>query len=197
MIYTEKIHRAIKFAAKTHQVYQDQRRKGKAIPYITHPLTVGLVLSLAGAKEEVIIAGILHDTIEDSAPEKKVTAAMLEERFGRRVARLVLSVTESDKLRSWEERKAEALEHIGKFSPDSVLIKSADVISNGAELLDDFGRYGDAVFDRFRAKKSDTLANYQRVIRALLKRWPQNPLAGDLRKMAKSLVRLEKGAACA
>ncbi|MBF8280961.1 MAG: HD protein [Candidatus Magasanikbacteria bacterium] len=54
MIYTTLIKDAIKFSIKTHEVYQKQKRKGKDIPYITHPLTVGLILSAAGANEETM-----------------------------------------------------------------------------------------------------------------------------------------------
>ena len=71
MIYTKKIKDAIKFSIKTHEVYQKQKRKGKDIPYITHPLTVGLILARAGAWPHIIAGGILHDTIEDSVPEHK------------------------------------------------------------------------------------------------------------------------------
>ena len=108
MIYTSKIKKAIKFATKTHEVYQKQKRKGKDIAYITHPLTVGIILSQAKASEDVIVAGILHDTIEDSTDEKKVTIEMIEERFGKETSNLVLSVTETDKSLSWEERKKQA-----------------------------------------------------------------------------------------
>lgn len=187
MIYTKKILKAIKFAAKTHNHYQQQTRKGKVIPYISHPLTAGIILSLASASEDVIVAGILHDTIEDSIDEKKVTPQMIEERFGKKVKDLVVSVTEMDKTLPWAQRKADALEHIRHFSQGSVLVKSADVLSNGTELADDYARDGKEVFKRFRASASDTLANYERVIAALLKRWPKNPLAGDLKKLAKEI----------
>lgn len=190
MKLTIKIQKAIKFAAKTHQVYQDQKRKGKRIPYITHPLTVGLALSLAGAKEDVIVAGILHDTIEDSTEKKKVTPAMIEERFGKKVRDLVVSVTEMDRKLPWAKRKALALEHIKHFSRDSVLVKSADVLSNGAEVVDDYARYGEEVFKRFKASRAETLNNYQNLIVALLKRWPNNPLAGDLKRLAKEIKKI-------
>ncbi|MCX6747825.1 MAG: HD domain-containing protein, partial [Candidatus Nomurabacteria bacterium] len=127
MIYTQKIEEAITLAIKTHEIDEKQKRKGKDIPYITHPLTVGLILSLAGASEDVIIAGILHDTLEDSINEYKVTKEMIAEQFGDNVMQLVLSVTEQDKSLSWEVRKAEALEHIKTFSHDSLMLKSADL----------------------------------------------------------------------
>ena len=63
MILTPKIKKAIRFTTKTREVYQKQKRKGKDIPYITHPLAVGLILARACASEDVVIAGILHDTI--------------------------------------------------------------------------------------------------------------------------------------
>lgn len=97
ILHTPRMSAAIRFSIKTHEVYQKQKRKGKDIPYITHPLIVGLILAHAGASEEIVIAGILHDTIEDIPAEKKVTKEMTSERFGDEVAELVDSVTEQDK----------------------------------------------------------------------------------------------------
>lgn len=185
MIYTLRLKAAIRFAIKTHDVYQKQKRKGKDIAYITHPLTVALILSQAKADEDIIIAGVLHDTIEDSVPQKKVTNAMLAERFGSRVATLVQSVTEPSKSKTWETRKRAARRHIASFSHDSVLLKSADVIANVRELMDDYLRDGDRVFERFHAGKEQVIANYGAVIALLLRRWPKSPLAGDLRQLLK------------
>jgi (p)ppGpp synthase/HD superfamily hydrolase len=180
MIYTKQIKDAIRFSIKTHEVYQKQKRKGKDIPYVTHPLTVGLILSQAGASADVVVAGILHDTIEDSTPEKKVTPEMIAERFGDKVAELVLSVTETDKELSWEERKAEALEHIKSFSNDSLLLKSADIIANTSELIEDYAKDGEEIFERFNAPKERLLEQSIRTIRAICDKWPESPLAGDL-----------------
>ena len=84
-----KIQKAIKFATKTHEIYQKQKRKGKDVAYITHPLTVGIILAIAGASEDVICAGILHDTIEDSIEERKVDLKMIEDFFGENIAKIV------------------------------------------------------------------------------------------------------------
>ncbi|MFA6194762.1 MAG: HD domain-containing protein [Patescibacteria group bacterium] len=191
MIYTTKIQKAIKFATKTHNQYQQQKRKGKKTPYIAHPLTAGIILSLAGASEDVIVAGILHDTIEDSIEEKKVTSEMIKERFGEEVMKLVLSVTEQDKSLSWEKRKAEALEHIKNFSHEAILVKSSDVISNISELIDDYKKYGDDVFERFNSSKEKIVKSHLKVISALVSRWPENPLAWDLKFLASDLSRIE------
>lgn len=54
---------AIEFAAKAHQ---NQKRKGTDIPYISHPFGVAMILHNAKCKEDIIIAGLLHDTLEDT-----------------------------------------------------------------------------------------------------------------------------------
>lgn len=180
MLFTENMQRAVRFMLKTHEVYQKQKRKGKNIPYLAHPLTVGLILARAGASENLVIAGILHDTIEDSVPEKKVTREMLAERFGGHVGKLVESVTERTKNVSWDERKQEALESIAAFSNESVMLKSADVIANTAELLEDYALEGEKTFKRFNAPKEKTIGHTRKVIAALQGKWPESPLREDL-----------------
>ncbi len=187
MLSLAKIQRAIRFATKTHEVYQKQKRKGKDVAYITHPLTVGIILSHIGANENVVSAGILHDTIEDSVPEKKVTYEMLEERFGKEVAQMVLDVTETDKNLPWEQRKKEAIKHIEKFSHDSLMVKSADIISNLTEIINDYEKNGDQVFLRFNAPKDKKIKNQLETITAIINRWPKNPLAGNLKELANKI----------
>lgn len=187
MIYTQKIQHAIRFAIKTHEIYQKQKRKGKDVPYITHPITVGLILATAGSTEDVIIAGILHDTIEDSIEEKKVTKEMIIERFGNNVYELVLSVTEQNKSLSWEERKNEGLKHIKNFSHDSLLLKSADIISNVSETLDDYKDEGEKVFERFHAPKEKILEFHIKFMEGILNMWDENPLKDDIKEILKKV----------
>jgi hypothetical protein len=187
MLYSYKIKRAIKFSIKTHEIYQKQKRKGKDIPYITHPLTVGIILARAGAAEDVVTAGILHDTMEDSIAEKKVTKGMIKDRFGEQVADIVESVTEQNKSASWEERKKEALSHVKHLSHDSLLVKSADVLSNTSELIDDHEKDGDDIFTRFNALKEKILKHYLELIRTIVEVWSENPLASELTYIASQL----------
>jgi hypothetical protein len=182
-----KLQKVIKFATKTHEVYQKQKRKGKEIPYITHPLAVGIILAGTGADEDVVCAGILHDTIEDSIPEKKVDFDMLKERFGEEVAGMVLDVTETDKNLPWDERKRLAQEHIKTFSHNSLLVKTADMVSNFSELLDDHRDVGDEVFLRFNAPKAKMIKNALETATVILDSWPENPLADELRYLAGKL----------
>ncbi len=193
MIFTPKIRKAIAFSVMTHEVlYPKQKRKGKDIPYITHPLTVGLILARANASEDVVVAGILHDTIEDSIDEKKVTREMLVERFGDNVADLVDSVTEQRKDLPWEERKREALEHIRAFSHDSLLVKSADLISNVSEILDDYAKAGLTIFDRFNAQKEKVIWHYTEAMKTILGRWSGIPFADDLNMLIAALNEIDE-----
>lgn len=193
MLYSYKISRAIRFAIKTHEIYQKQKRKGKDIPYITHPLTVGLILSRIGADENTVVAGILHDTIEDSISEKKVSKEMLEKRFGKEVAELVQSVTETNKELPWDDRKREALEHIKSFSHNSRLVKSADIMSNTTELVEDYEQDGETVFEHFNASKEKLLQHHLRAITTIIEGWSDNPLVQDLQWVARKLQSIGAG----
>lgn len=86
---------AIEFAAYAHR---NQLRKGTEIPYISHPFGVGMILLEAKCNEEVIIAGLLHDTLEDT----ETTEDDIHSRFGSEVLRLVQGASEPDKHLSWE-----------------------------------------------------------------------------------------------
>lgn len=183
---------AIHFSIEVHEEHQKQKRKGKDIPYIVHPLTVGHILALAGAGEDVIMAGILHDTIEDSASDHKVTKEMLEERFGTHVAELVYHVTEKGRYFTWHMRKEAALEEVKDFPHDALLVKSADVLSNHTELIRDHTIEGDVTFKRFHASKEMMLDHSLKTIDAILDAWKENPLTEDLLHIRSEIVRILK-----
>lgn len=166
--------KAISFAIIAHS---GQKRKGKEVSYIMHPLSVGLLLSSSGAEGNVVIAGILHDTIEDT----KVTYEEISDKFGKRVADMVNDVTEQDKSLPWTERKKQALEHVKDMSEDSVLVKTADVLHNMNDQLEDYKKEGEEMFERFNAGKEAQLDRYAKLVAALKKRKIKNPLISDLK----------------
>jgi (p)ppGpp synthase/HD superfamily hydrolase len=179
MIYTPILYQAIDLALSAHD---GQVRKGKTTPYVVHVMTVALLLSRVSDDEEVIVAGILHDTVEDSKPPHKITIADIEHRFGKRVARMVFDVSEKgDKTRPWLERKREALEHIAAMEHDSQLVKSADLLQNLTESIEDWKLAGVAMFEKFNASKEDVLWRYSAVLSSLEKAWSDNPLLPDLK----------------
>jgi guanosine-3',5'-bis(diphosphate) 3'-pyrophosphohydrolase len=117
--------RAIDFAARKHR---DQRRKDEgASPYINHPISVSLLLAQIGGVTdvEVLSAAILHDTLEDT----DTTPEELETAFGLRIRKLVEEVTDDKRLPK-AKRKELQIAHAAHLSPDAVLIKLGDKISN-------------------------------------------------------------------
>jgi (p)ppGpp synthase/HD superfamily hydrolase len=187
MKYTPKIRKAVRFSIKVHELDQKQKRKGKDIAYITHPMTVALILATAGAKENVIVAGLLHDAIEDCVADCPVTTTDIIKEFGEEVAKLVDSITEQKPNLPWAERKKQTLKLIKEeFSENSILLKSADVLSNGTEIIDDYEEIGDEVFERFNAPKKEKLKSQIKLIKALTTQWKDSPLASDLEELKSS-----------
>ena len=183
MIFTQNIQKAIEFAEWVHR---GQPRKGKRAVYITHPLAVGLILARVEAEEEIIMAGILHDTIEDS--NGQIKREDIERRFGSRVAGMVNDVTEQDKSLPWEERKRIAREHVAEMSRDSLLVKCGDVLQNLTEIAGDFERDGDAIFERFTGGKEKQLETYSKLAGAIASAWPESPLLPDIRAALEGLL---------
>jgi GTP diphosphokinase / guanosine-3',5'-bis(diphosphate) 3'-diphosphatase len=122
---------ALAFAARKHR---DQRRKdAESSPYINHPILVAHVLAAEGAVTDpaVLVAAILHDTVEDT----RTTFAELERAFGPEVAGLVRELTD-DKSLPKLERKRLQVEHAAAASPGAKQIKLADKICNVRDITD-------------------------------------------------------------
>ena len=139
------IRTALKFAAERHA---GQVRKSTTVPYLVHPVEVGLYLQNLGMAHDTIIAGYLHDTIEDT----DTTYEELAEVFGKKIADVVLELSEVSKKR--------ALKKAVNYSPEAVKVKTADLMCNVSDLLDDYNKIGDATFDRFAHGKK-TLDHYK------------------------------------
>lgn len=135
MILTHRLQEAINEASRLHR---DQIRKDAlSTPYITHLVGVMILLSSATHDEDVLIAGLLHDALEDV---DDYTPEMLGEKFGDRVRDIVLGVTEKSKLnkenQSWEDTKNGYLEHLRESSDESVMVSLADKIQNTRSLIE-------------------------------------------------------------
>src|SRR5688500_4024447 len=121
---------AASFAAVRHT---DQKRKGsRGEPYINHPLEVANLLANVGGVDDydVLIAAILHDTVEDT----ETTPEELAERFGKRVASIVAEVTD-DKSLPKKRRKELQIEHAPHLSAEAKLVKLCDKISNIRDVV--------------------------------------------------------------
>jgi len=138
---------ALKFAKESHK---GQVRKGTTRPYITHCLEVARILHKHGYSEDIVIAGLLHDTVEDT----EATLEDLERLFGEEVSNLVKYVTEdkSPSL-SWNERKVMYIKMLTDAPEGAVVISAADKLHNITETLEKWLKVGDAVFLVFNADK--------------------------------------------
>lgn len=141
----EFINYACLYAVRAHK---NQKRKGKNVPYILHPLEVMNILYRMGANEELLVAGVLHDVVEDT----DATIQDIRENFGEKVAELVLAHTEN-KILPWEKRKLIACKSLLSASKEVQMLVLADKLSNAREMLRDLEEVGDKLWERFNRSK--------------------------------------------
>lgn len=130
--------RAFEFAAFAHK--DQKRRGGEQVPYFSHPAAVGLILGRAGFEDEVVIAGVLHDVVEDTP----ITLEQIEQEFGSEVAHIVDGVSE-DKSLPYVERKKQYIERIRAGSSEVKAVSCADKIANLTSVVMQI-RAGEDVF---------------------------------------------------
>lgn len=168
--YSDRINHALAFAAKHHD---QQVRKGTRLPYLTHPANVAIILTRYGCDESTVVAGILHDVVEDCVT-KNYTREMLEQRiaskFGVDVLETVLAVTHrkhddnGDEF-SPEERKQDYLERLAQANQSALWVCAADKLHNASTILSDLDRTiePDAIWGRFKLGKEGTVRWYRAV----------------------------------
>lgn len=154
-----KIHDAIIFATIKHQ---NQKRKGTDIPYIVHPMEVMQILTMLDCQENVIIAGILHDTLEDTDTKPDE----IEKLFGGEVLGLVKAESE-DKSKTWKERKQATINHLKTASPEAKIICFADKLSNIRSIYTDKEKIGNEIWKRFNADKDSIEWYYREILKAV------------------------------
>lgn len=140
---SEQVQQAVDTASAAHR--NQFRKGGETVPYLVHPLRVGELLAKAGCESDVIVAGILHDVLEDTS----VTEAEIEESFGPAVLALVMGASEPDKQASWEERKQHTLTYLKEAPVEVLLVACADKLDNLGGLALDMDLHGERVWERF------------------------------------------------
>lgn len=141
--YSSKLYDAIELAARAHH---GQVRKGTEIPYLVHPLAVAGILIRANASEPLVIAGLLHDAIEDTS----IPIEQIRSQFGQRVTDLVKALSEPDKQAPWEQRKAHTLDYLRSQATDEVLLVAiADKLDNIRAVREGLQTDGEGFWLRF------------------------------------------------
>lgn len=160
MKFSPQINKAINIATHLHD---KQVRKGDGLPYIVHPFAVAMILMEYTSDEDVIIAGLLHDTLEDTTYTKEA----IEKDFGPRVAQFVLDVTEPPKPLPWQERKDGYLKHLADTSHEAKLICAADKLHNLQSMLTAVQTDGPDIYKRFNAPIDKKLWFYEECLKIL------------------------------
>jgi (p)ppGpp synthase/HD superfamily hydrolase len=168
---------ALVLAAVAHR---NQLRKGSDLPYIAHPVHVSVILMRHGFGEDMTIAGLLHDVVEDT----NVPLEAIRAEFGPEIARLVEAVSETKTVDGvelpWEQRKAEKLAHLQAGGPDVAALKAADAIHNARSIVADLQRVGMSVWARFKRGPRQTVDYYRAICGAVQAKLGDHAIVAEL-----------------
>lgn len=178
---TPKVLKALEFAAISHD--GQKRKGGDMAPYISHPYAVGLILSQAGFNEDVVIAGIFHDLIEDT----NVTHEEIKQNFGQTVADLVAEVSE-DKSLDYFARKEKYLEHLKIATPEAASISAADLFANRLSMLNAI-ESGVDIWHNFKLGPKETFA-FDRKRLAIIKTRTKHEFITEVETLVEELEKL-------
>jgi len=168
--------RAFQFAAEKHA---GQTRKASTIPYVAHLMGVASLVLEAGGDEDLAIAALLHDVVEDCGGEPMLKE--VRRSFGPRVARIVDGCTDSyaTPKEPWHERKENYIARLKKEGADTRLVSAADKLNNVRSIVSDYRSIGESVWSRFNGGRDGTLW-YYRTLRDEFLRHPRNRVTREL-----------------
>ena len=144
----KKYKKAIDYAFALHS---NQYRKGTTIPYFTHLVSVSNNVIENGGNTDEVIAGLLHDAVEDQGGEK--TLKLIKKRFGNKVAKIVEECTDTKITPKppWLERKKKYLSGMKKSTQSSLFVSLCDKLHNVTCIVNDYQRVGRKLWKRFNA----------------------------------------------
>ena len=157
-------HRLVEAVDDACTLHGRQARKHARIPTVAHLFGVCSLVMGAGGDEDVAIAALLHDAVEDAGGDE--TQRRIERRFGRRVARIVAECTEPHTepelpQPSWVVRKEAYLAHLLEASPDALLVALADKFANARDMLTSLRDVGEDAWRPFRDDRSSQVWWYR------------------------------------
>jgi len=166
----ERYIRAVRLALDVHR---SQLRKGTRIPYVAHVVSVSGMALENGGSEDAAIAGLLHDSIEDSDDGSAMDHRIRQE-FGPQVATTVLRCSDAVAVPGrdkppWRKRKEAYLNQLrGERDPDVLLVSACDKLHNARAIVADLRDIGDELWVRFNAPSSEQLWYYRSLVDAFL-----------------------------
>lgn len=183
-----RFHRAFLFAAEKHA---GQTRKASTIPYIAHLMGVASLVLEAGGDEDLAIAALLHDVVEDCGGVPMLK--QVRRRFGARVAKVVDGCTDAYTIPKppWRERKERYISHLKTADLDTRLVSAADKLNNVRSILSDYRQVGEAIWSRFHGGREGTLWYYRTLCDEFL-RDEHNRITRDLELAVNELETITK-----
>src|SRR5680860_1645458 len=169
MKLTPTLQKAINKAAILHK---GQFRKGEdRAPYFTHLVSVMIILSGYTSDEDVLVAALLHDVLEDVPGYYE---ADMQSEFGDRVTDIVKGVSEEkdpnadvSTLLPWKERKLGYLATVGEATDGSVMVSAADKIHNLNSMVEAYKTEGEAIWEKFSSPQEEKLWFYEEVLKVV------------------------------
>ncbi len=171
------------------QLHAGQLRKGTGVPYIAHLMGVAALVLEAGGDEDLAIAALLHDAVEDQGG--KPTLEKIRQQFGNRVAAIVEGCTDADTIPKppWRQRKEKYIAHVRTASPEIRLVSAADKLHNARAVLADYRIEGEDLWPRFNGGREGTLWYYRALVRAF-RMAGTNQVVEELARVVDELDRL-------
>lgn len=185
--YSDRLDKALRVSAWAHE-NTGQHRKGTDIPYIIHPVGTMLIASAVTNDEDILIACLLHDVLED-VNSKLYSQDDMQRDFGDRVMAIVLDVTNNATIKDWHDRSKAYLKHLTEEALDEAIIVSAsDKIHNIKSTIIDYQEVGDDIWQRFTTKnKDDQIWWYESILQAIIKRKAPSRLVDELSSLIEKL----------
>ena len=192
--YSDRINHAFAYAAKHHD---QQVRKGTRLPYLTQPANVAVILARYGRDDDTIVAGVLHDVVEDCVRDGWTTD-MLDERIGRKFGSSVLETTLAVSERrvdddgvelSYDERKDDFLDRLALAAEEALWVCAADAVHEANSILSDLRRtaFPETVWGRFSVDRDGTVRWYRRVSERLRAIGFNEPIVEEIEHAAREL----------
>lgn len=183
MRLTSKIEKALNLAAQKHDC---QIRKSSKLPFIIHPVSVMIILSQYTEDENILVASLLHDILEDV---EDYNYQDLKKDFGEKIAQIVEGVSEDPNLiadqlddkKTWQSRKERYIENLKQDSFESLMVCAADKIHNLRSMIRIYQEQGGKMWQDFNAPLEKQIWYYQSVIE-ILKEKLNNPVIKELER---------------
>jgi (p)ppGpp synthase/HD superfamily hydrolase len=179
------LQKAFRYAAAKHA---GQTRKQTAVPYLSHLMAVTSLVLEGGGDEQMAIAALLHDVVEDCGGTPRLRE--VRRKFGARVAKIVQGCTDSfsDPKLPWIVRKEEYLKRLKHEDVETRLVSASDKLHNVRSVITDYRQDGESIWKRFSGGREGTLWYYRALSDEFQRRKPNR----ITRELALAVQELEK-----